>query len=141
MTNIEAESNDATPSIYDRALAAVQAGDLAAAEALFQDSLRESAHFKTYERLGELARRRGDLVGATLYFAAAVGLGVNQPRPRLLLAEVLVERGEIYSAAMKLSEALRLNPQYKTAAEALARLRAAYPFLELQLAPTVPDDS
>jgi len=133
VTNNEAESNDATPSTYDRALMAAKVGDVAAAEALFQESLRESAHFKTYERLGELARARGDLVGATLYLAAAVGLGVNQSRPRVLLAEVLEARGEIYSAGMKLQEALRLNPQYKTAAETLARLRAAHPFLENQL--------
>jgi len=87
-------------------------------------------HFKAYELAGDCLLRLGDPAEAVLYLAAAAGLGNRQSRARLLLARALLETGDHETAALKLEEALELNPNYRTARELLAELRAKYPNLD-----------
>lgn len=128
-----AHPRDQAEENYKAALKALDEQRPEEAEVLLRQAAELAPQFKTFERLGELAVRRGDLAEGTVMLAAAVGLGVNQARARILLAEVLAQRGEIYVAAMKLTEALRIDPNHKRGKERLKALVAEHPWLEEQL--------
>ena len=59
---------------------------------------------------------------AMVCLAAAAGLGLKQFRPRFLLAKAHLAVGEREDAISQLKEALRLNPNYKSASELLKEL-------------------
>lgn len=128
-----AHPRDAAEEHYKAALKALDDEEPDVAEALLRQAAELVPQFKVFERLGELAVQRGDLAQGTVMLAAAVGLGVNQARARILLADVLAKRGEVYVAAMKLVEALRIDPKHNKAKAALATLVAEHSWLEEQL--------
>lgn len=103
------------------------------------DKLRQAAllapHFKTYEILGEALLAEGQPQEACVYLAAAAGIGRRQFRSRYLLAQALLALGNDHAldAATHLTEALALNPTYRSAKELLDRLLSEQPQLAEQL--------
>ena len=111
--------------LYHQATRAIDAGDFDGAESLLHQSLKVSLHFKTFERLGEIAFARGDLVKAITYLAAAIGYGNRQTKARLLLAKSLLKLDssrEREDARRLLKEAIEINPDYKPARDLLETL-------------------
>ena len=110
--------------LYVEGKAAMGRQDLADAADKFRRSARVSPHFKTLELLGECHLERGELADAVVYLAAAAGLNPKGFRARFLLAQALLAAGDRSGAAAHLEEAVRLNPNYRSAAELLEGLRA-----------------
>jgi predicted Zn-dependent protease len=81
-------------------------------------------HFKTCEVLGELLLKAGQLQEATVFLAAAAGLGPRQSKPHFLLAKAILalDQSDVSGAREQLEEALRINPSYKAAHQLLADL-------------------
>jgi predicted Zn-dependent protease len=128
-----AHPKDLGESRYQEGLVAYRNGDEVTAKRLWTEAASHAVSFKAYHRLGELALKTGDLLEATTMLAAAVGLGVNQVKPRLQLAALMEQRGEPYTAAMLLTDALRINPRDSASQERLATLCEAHPWLKGQL--------
>lgn len=120
---ISISSREAALRLYEAGRSAMSKGDLKEAIGQFVESQRAAPHFKTLELLGECLLRKGEYPEAVIYLAAAAGLGTNQYRPRLLLAQALSALGEKDEAIDKLGEALTINPDYKGAKDLLEELR------------------
>jgi len=100
----------------------MEAGDTEAALQRFRQSIRIFPHFKTLELLGECLLLKNQHSEAIVYLAAAAGLGLKQSRSRFLLAKAHLAIGETGDAVNQLKEALRLNPNYKSASKLLESL-------------------
>ena len=110
--------------LYALGKSAMKLGDLEAAAELFQQSITKYPHFKTLELLGECLLKENQHSEAIVYLAAAAGLGLKQFRSRFLLAKAHLAVGETGDAVNQLKEALRLNPNYKSAYKLLITLSA-----------------
>ena len=113
---------DGAMDLYEQGRSAMQLGDIDVAMDKFRQSIRESPHFKTLELLGECLLLKDQHCEAIVYLAAAAGLSLKQFRPRFLLAKAHLAVGEREDAINQLKEALRLNPNYKSASELLKEL-------------------
>ena len=101
----------------------MEKGDIAAAVEAFKQSGSLAPHFKTFECIGECLLAQNDHAQAALYLAAAVGMGRNnRARPLYLLARALVELDNVELAREKLTQALDLNPSYRSARKLLETL-------------------
>lgn len=116
--------HDFATSLYALAREAYDSDRVAEAIELFRASAHLHPHFKTLELLGDALVRTGQRSEGIIYLAAAAGLAPEQSRPRFLLARVLAEDNEVRDARRQLREALRINPEYKSASELLNRLSA-----------------
>lgn len=101
--------------LYQEARTAMKSGNYDLAIERFEKSADLAPHFKTLESLGECFLEQKSYSRAIIYLAAAAGLGNNQFRAYYLLAKALLAFGEPDKAVEKLNEAIRLNPNYKTA--------------------------
>lgn len=70
---------------------------------------------RSCELLGECLLELGKYGDASLFLAAAVGLGENEIRARFLLAQGLFGLGLDHVASQKLKEALQIDPHFKPA--------------------------
>jgi tetratricopeptide (TPR) repeat protein len=112
-----------SPSSMELSSQLYQAGREAMEQRQFDDAvvlLRSSAelcpHFKTLELLGEcLLELPGRSSEATLFLAAAAGLGNKSARSFFLLARALSLQGNIQAAIEKLDIAIEIQPQYRAA--------------------------
>ena len=121
--NIQRKEN--ATELHDLGRQALDAGDLQLCVEYMRAAAALEPHYKTMELLGEALLRLGNLDDSVLWLAAAAGLSPKQVRSRFLLAQVLESREQIGDARIQLREALRVNPQYKSASEMLARLPPA----------------
>ena len=117
------DHNNARDLYADRK-SAMRLGELEAAVEHFRESIRVSPHFKTLELLGECLLLQKQHSEAIVCLAAAAGLGLKQFRSRFLLAKAHLAIGETGDAVSQLKEALRLNPNYKSASKLLELLSA-----------------
>lgn len=111
-------------SLYQLGRQAYDEGRNAEAVKLFRASAHLYAHFKTLELLGETLVALKHTSEGVIYLAAAPGLAPKQSRPRFLLAEVLAGWNQTRDARLQLLEALRINPQYRSASDLLNQLPA-----------------
>jgi uncharacterized protein HemY len=118
-------AQDQATRLYELGRDAFDHGRVVEAVELFRASAHLRPHFKTLELLGESLVRLDQTAEGAIYLAAAAGLAPKQSRPRFLLAQVLVGWGETRDARIQLREALRINPDYKSAFELLNQLPAA----------------
>ena len=107
-------------ALYDAARAAIDAGDLAEALGLLEQSLAGDVHFKTLELIGDVRCRLGRHREAIVPLAAATGLNRGSRAP-CLLAEAFIELREWSDAQAAATESLRRTPGYERARTALER--------------------
>jgi tetratricopeptide (TPR) repeat protein len=103
----------------------MDADDLDSAISLLEESATTDPHFKTLELLGECFLRRKQHRKAVIPLAASVGLGAKPYRALYLLAQALDGLGSRRDAIEKLSEAIEMKPDYKSARDLLETLRAS----------------
>jgi tetratricopeptide (TPR) repeat protein len=102
--------------LYHRGRAAMEAGALEEAVALFQESIREWPHVKTLELEGECLLRLGRTREALVPLAAATALH-PAARPPALLAQAFLALGHYGEAREFAEEALRRDPHHLLALE------------------------
>lgn len=122
---------DKSSRLYREGREARDVGNYLVAIRRLRQSSRLAPHFKTYELLGECLLKIEKPKDAVLYLAAAAGLGNKQFRAHYLLgsALLLLDPPSIHEAAVHFQEALRLNPNYKTAKKGLEELVEKNEFL------------
>ena len=126
-TSPDRDDEDAAGDSYNAGRAAMERGDMETAVEHLKRSLAAVPHFKTLELLGTACKN----ASASRRSASVLGSGgrTREPaiRARYLLAEILLERGLIDLAVVKLEEAIELHPQYRAARELLERIRPNHP--------------
>ncbi len=100
--------------LYNRARAAMDAGQLETAVGLFHQSIDASPHFKALELLGQCLMALGRPQKAIVPLAAAATLN-NGVRAPALLAELFWELGQKTDAAQLAEIALARDPNNKKA--------------------------
>ena len=107
---------------YDQARAQMEAGAFDKAIALFEQSAAQAPHFKTLELLGECYMKLGKFKKAVVPLAAATTLN-RQFRAPLLLAETLLELGDIAEAHQCAKLAAQRNSTSRRVRELLEKCR------------------
>ena len=108
---------------FERALAAHQAGDLAAAEALYRQVLAgDPRHDGALHYLGSLACQCGQWEAAAALIGEAVAIRPDQADARNNLGTALWRQGKAAAAAAEFAEALALKPAYPEALNNLANV-------------------
>jgi len=108
-------------ALFERALRHHQAGDLAAAEALYQDILAlDRRHDGALHYLGILACQVGRWEIAEALIGEAVALRPDHAEARNNLGTALWQQGKAAAAAAEFAAALRLKPEYAEAHNNLA---------------------
>jgi Tfp pilus assembly protein PilF len=101
--------------LHVRALAAMEAGDHAAAERLFKEALEADVTFgPAHNNLGKLYYQQGKHYLAAWEFQYAIKLMSNQPEPKNNLGMVFEDVGKLDDAVAHYEQALALerdNPQ------------------------------
>jgi tetratricopeptide (TPR) repeat protein len=89
--------------------------------------------------LGICLLEQGQTKQGVLHLAAAVGLGHNQFRDRVRLAEAFYGLGEPFrhDALWQIEEALRINPRYRRAKDILRAWLTAEPTLREHIRPQI----
>lgn len=94
----------------------LEGGKYREAASRFMESLDETPHFKTFERLGECYAALNDPEKAFECAEAAFGLNPRSDKIALRYAELLVRYNNDFPRAREvLSEILARNPSYKAA--------------------------
>ena len=104
----DAEAGALAESLYEKARAAMNAGEIDVAVELFERSVAAEPYFKTYELLGECYLIQKLPIKATTNLAAAVGLGNRAFRALYLLAQALWAIGKDHWAIQKLEDAVEM---------------------------------
>lgn len=100
--------------LYDRGREAFERGEYELALALLRESWDDTIHFKTISRIGEVLCRLGRHREAVTPLAAATSLNRGSLSP-CLLAEALLQIGELQLAQDAATESLRRTPGYRRA--------------------------
>ena len=117
-------SMELSSQLYQSGREAMEQAQFDVAVALLRSSAELCPHFKTLELLGEcLLELPGRSSEATLFLAAAAGLGNKSSRSFFLLARALSLQGDIQGAIEKLDIAIEIQPQYKAAIQLRGELR------------------
>lgn len=103
---------------------ALDKDDEVSAIELLQESLELHEHFKSYEILGNIFLKHGDLIQARQYLEKAYGLNQRNDRTATLLAETLAALGDSTKAIRVLEELLLRNESYGPARKLLKQLAA-----------------
>jgi tetratricopeptide (TPR) repeat protein len=91
------------------------------AEALLRQAFDLQPQSINLALLGSCLLKRGEIKQGILYLSAAVGLGHNQFKDRMALAEAFYGLGPAFrhDALWQIAEALRINPRYARAKQLL----------------------
>jgi tetratricopeptide (TPR) repeat protein len=113
-------------SIFRRANAALQTGDLDRAERLYREILtHDGDHFGALVNLGNLLGRRGQPEEAFEVLAQAVSLEPSHPHARFGLAMALVALSRLEEGMAELDRVLEIDPDHAAAQTLRQRLSAA----------------
>ncbi len=105
---------------YNLGLAFLSKRDFVAAEEAFLAALRNSPHLaEAYVQLGGICLERGDLEGCLRYNQEAANSRAKFPIPQSNIAFVHLQRGEPDKAIEALSKALKWDPDFLQAKNAL----------------------
>jgi len=103
---------------FEKAAAAVQAGDLTQAEAICQQLLkRNKRDVNALQLRGQIALKRGDLDQAARHFARCVAIRPRDAEFHFLAGVVASQQGSYAEAIRRLDKALALKPDYGPAVE------------------------
>jgi tetratricopeptide (TPR) repeat protein len=129
------DSSERGLSLYNEGRRLLDSGQRAAGITALLEAIHAAPHFKTYEVLGEALLADGRHQEACVYLSASVGLARSQPKARYLLAKALLALGDDYTldAAVQLTEAIRINKDFRSAKELLTRIVAENPSLADEL--------
>jgi predicted O-linked N-acetylglucosamine transferase (SPINDLY family) len=121
------EQAPAAPAAW-RALAYVHAGRKSFAEA--EQALRHAIALApkdalSWEHLGWMYRRAGDLAGAVTALQESLSIDGSKPRPRMMLANCLADLGKVKNAIAEYQRVLAQEPDHVRAHNNLANLLAA----------------
>ena len=106
---------------YNLGLALLSKRDFVAAEEAFLAALRNSPHLaEAYVQLGGICLERGDLEGCLRYNEEAAGARAKFAIPQSNIAFVHLQRGEPDKAIEALKKALKWDPDFIQAKNALA---------------------
>jgi TolA-binding protein len=106
---------------YDAACDAWEKGDLATAVITLREGIYSFPFPKSLELLGECLLQEGNLVEATIYLAAAVGMSEEvECRSLLLLGKALATANDNYVSRIMLTKAISIKPDAE--AQELLRL-------------------
>ena len=112
--------------------AALETGDTAKAEAAYKKMLKLNPSLFAYSRIANLKYLRGDISGSLDNFSEAIESGERESASKESLAWCHTQKGEIHfrtgdfrQAATNYDAALKIFPDYFSAWEHLAELRAA----------------
>jgi len=113
-----------THSIFALGQSFDQMGDPQAAEELYTRSLPKHPEIAAdlYLERGNLRARRGDGNAAQADFEAAIAADPRDPEPHYFLSLLFQQRQDWNHARSELEKTVQLSPQYKDAAQRLARL-------------------
>ena len=114
----------ATHSIFALGESYGQMGDPQAAEDLYTRSLPKHPEIAAdlYVERGNLRARRGDGNAAQSDFEAAMAADPGDPEPHYFLSLLFQQRQDWKNARSELERTVQLSPEYKDAAQRLARL-------------------
>jgi tetratricopeptide (TPR) repeat protein len=105
---------------YDAAWDAWEKGDLATAVVTLREGIYAFPFPKSLELLGECLLQEGNLVEATIYLAAAVGMSEEEEfRTLFLLGKALATANDNYVSKIMLEKAISIKPD--TEAQELLR--------------------
>ena len=106
---------------YDAAWDAWEKGDLATAVITLREGVYAFPFPKSLELLGECLLQEGNIVEATIYLAAAVGMSEEEEfRPLFLLGKALATANDNYVSKIMLNKAISIEPNAE--AQELLRL-------------------
>ncbi len=96
---------------YDTAWDAWEKGDLATAVITLREGIYSFPFPKSLELLGECLLQEGNLVEATIYLAAAVGMSKEEEfRTLFLLGKALATANDNYVSKIMLEKAISIKP-------------------------------
>lgn len=118
----EIEANDQCAThYYNLGLALLSKRDFVGAEGAFLDAVRNSPHLaEAYVQLGGICLERGDLEGCLRYNEEAANCRAKFPVPWSNIAFVHLQRGNPDKAITALNKALKWDPDFVQAQNALA---------------------
>jgi tetratricopeptide (TPR) repeat protein len=102
-----------------------QMGDPRAAEDLYTQSLPNHPDIAAdlYVERGNLRARRGDRAEAESDFKSAIAANPTDPEPHYFLSLLFVQKQDWNRARQELEKTVRLSPDYKDAAQLLAKMQ------------------
>lgn len=116
-----AENEQCANHYYNLGLALLTKRDFVAAEEAFLNAVRNSPHLaEAYVQLGGICLERGDLEGCLRYNEEAANCRAKFPVPWSNIAFVHLQRGEPDKAITALNKALKWDPNFVQAQNALA---------------------
>ena len=133
-----AQNDQCATHYYNLGLALLTKRDFVAAEEAFLNAVRNSPHLaEAYVQLGGICLERGDLEGCLRYNEEAANCRAKFPVPLSNIAFVHLQRGEPDKAIKALTKALKWDPNFVQARNALATayymlLRPAASFLSFR---------
>jgi tetratricopeptide (TPR) repeat protein len=136
------DSTDApqrSEALRHQARAAMSEGRWGEATALLREAFDLHPQSINVALLGACLLKQGDLKQGILHLAAAVGLGHNQFKDRVELAEAFYSLGEAFrhDALWQIEEALRINPRYRRAKDVLRGWLSSEPSLREHIRPQI----
>lgn len=116
-----AQNEQCSNHYYNLGLALLTKRDFVAAEEAFLNAVRNSPHLaEAYVQLGGICLERGDLEGCLRYNEEAANCRAKFPVPWSNIAFVHLQRGEPDKAITALNKALKWDPKFVQAKNALA---------------------
>lgn len=116
-----AQNEQCATHYYNLGLALLTKRDFVAAEESFLNAVRNSPHLaEAYVQLGGICLERGDLDGCLRYNEEAANCRAKFPVPWSNIAFVHLQRGEPGKAVTALKKALKWDPDFVQAQNALA---------------------
>ncbi len=94
-----------------QAIALINQGKHEEAEAIYRSLIAAGTrNFNTYNNLGVILKRRGDLRGAVMFYKTAIQLKPNYSEAHSNLAVALKEQGDLAAAIASFNTAIQLKP-------------------------------
>ena len=133
------EAYERSEVLRNQARAAMTAERWAEAGALLREAFDLHPQSINLALLGTCLMKQGEIKQGVVHLSAAVGLGHNQFKDRVALAEVLYGLGQPFrhDALWQIEEALRINPRYGRAKEILRDWLSREPGLKDHVRPQI----